>query len=150
MSAQISCFVDTNVLLYLMDAGNPAKRERARKWLEALSGRQAVVISPQSVNEFCNVILSRWRHVTREELLAAVSNLRLWCTAQTVYENALEALDLQQQMYVSYYDAVLLSSALAAGCTHFLSEDFQAGRTVAGMKIVNPFETEPETVLDRM
>ena len=72
--------------------------------------------------------------------------LKVWWTLETVYENAVEALDLQQEIYVSYYDAVLLSSALRAGCTHFLSEDLQHGRLVRTMRIVNSFEEEPGSI----
>ena len=41
-----------------------------------------------------------------------------------------------------------MSSALAAGCRFVVSEDMQAGMRVADMTVINPFETEPQAVLD--
>ena len=39
----------------------------------------------------------------------------------------------------SFYDALIVASAIAAGCDTLLTEDLQAGRRIAGMTIVNPF-----------
>ena len=70
-----------------------------------------------------------------------------WCRAETTYANALGALELRRSMLVSYYDAVLLSSAVLHGCTHFLSEDLQHDRLIGHMRVVNPFLAAPDAVL---
>ena len=38
-----------------------------------------------------------------------------------------------------FHDALILASALDAGCDTLLTEDFQTGRRVDGLTIVNPF-----------
>ena len=40
---------------------------------------------------------------------------------------------------LSYYDAVIVASALEARCDRLLTEDLQAGRRINGLTIVNPF-----------
>jgi len=39
----------------------------------------------------------------------------------------------------NFYDALIVASALAAGCDTLLTEDLQAGRKIEGLTIVNPF-----------
>jgi len=50
-----------------------------------------------------------------------------------------EALDLARTHGLNFYDALILGSALEAGCEVVLTEDLQAGRRIAGLTIVNPF-----------
>jgi predicted nucleic acid-binding protein len=51
----------------------------------------------------------------------------------------------------SWWDCILLASALELGCTHFLSEDLQDGQSISdgtrGLTIVNPFAHSPELIL---
>lgn len=110
-SARISCFVDTNILIYPRDARAPLKRAAANWWILALAAADALVISPQVVNEYCNVILRKYPQTASNDLEVAVARMREWCRAETTYANALGALELKRTMLVSYYGAVLLSSA---------------------------------------
>lgn len=40
---------------------------------------------------------------------------------------------------LSFFDALIVSSALEAGCDRLYSEDLQDGRRFPGLTIVNPF-----------
>ena len=40
---------------------------------------------------------------------------------------------------ITFFDALIISSAAQADCGTLLTEDMQAGRTISGVKIVNPF-----------
>jgi predicted nucleic acid-binding protein len=44
-----------------------------------------------------------------------------------------------REMQVSFWDALIIEAALAAGAGRLLTEDLQHGREVAGLKIENPF-----------
>jgi predicted nucleic acid-binding protein len=37
------------------------------------------------------------------------------------------------------YLAMMLSSAIRSGCDEIITEDFQAGQVVQGIKYINPF-----------
>jgi predicted nucleic acid-binding protein len=39
----------------------------------------------------------------------------------------------------SFYDALIVSSAIEAGCDTLYSEDMQHGRSIGGLTIINPF-----------
>jgi len=42
-----------------------------------------------------------------------------------------------------YGDSLIPAAAEAAGCSHLLSEDFQAGRRFSHVTVVNPFTANP-------
>jgi predicted nucleic acid-binding protein len=47
----------------------------------------------------------------------------------------------------SWWDCLLLASALDLGCTHFLSDDLQDGHQIAGLTIIDPFAHTPQQIL---
>lgn len=51
----------------------------------------------------------------------------------------LNAVTLARLHGFAFYDALIVASALEAGCDSLLTEDLQSGRRVAGLTIVNPF-----------
>lgn len=54
-------------------------------------------------------------------------------------EGYLAALEIQARHKVSWWDALMLTSALEAGCRTLFSEDFQDGFRISTLKVVNPF-----------
>ena len=51
------------------------------------------------------------------------------------------ALEIAQRDGLSFYDSLIVASALEAGCSTLLSEDMQDGRAIAGrLTIRNPFK----------
>ena len=142
-------FVDTNVLLYVKDPKGPLKRERAIAWLDALTQRNLAVISPQVLNEFAHNIISKFPHVTERELRENMQAMRHWCRAPTSAETALLGLTIHHRFRFSFYDATLVAAAATFGCTYFLSEDLGHNQRIGSLRIVNPFMSDPETILER-
>ncbi|MGH6952305.1 MAG: PIN domain-containing protein [Vitreimonas sp.] len=132
----------------MKDRKSPTKLRQAQEWLLALQKRNAAVLSAQSLREYYGNVL---RH---DRSAAAVAALRHEMVGlDRVVPEALridylaEAWALQDRHRVSFWDALLLASALAAGCTIFLSEDMNGGQKIEALSIVNPFTTAPEAVL---
>ena len=128
------CFIDTNVLLYLLTT-NPEKANRA----EALVAANAT-ISVQVLNEFASVA-SRKLKMSMPEIREVLETLRKICTVVPLTE-AVHAtgLELAERHYLSVYDAMIVSAALLAGCTVLWSEDMQhAYRVNEALVIQNPF-----------
>ncbi len=131
-------FIDTNVLVYADDLDAGIKNEVARRVLrEVLAGGNGVV-STQILQEFF-VIATRKLGVDPEiarrkvELLSALDVVRI------EVDEILAAIDLHRLHTISFWDALIVRGAAAAGCARLLSEDLQHGRTIAGVKIQNPF-----------
>jgi predicted nucleic acid-binding protein len=57
----------------------------------------------------------------------------------TRLEDVLAAIDLHRLHQFSFWDALVIHSALQAGCSRLYSEDLQHGRRVDGVEVVNPF-----------
>jgi predicted nucleic acid-binding protein len=54
----------------------------------------------------------------------------------------LEACGTAGRHRVSFWDALIWAAADAAGAPYVLSEDFQHGRTIGGVRFINPFRED--------
>jgi len=142
-----SCFVDTNVLVYAADQSNPAKRTRAREWLGVLVRHDALVLSPQSINEFYDVSRRRFPLVGREETIDACERFLVWCTAKLDVHTIRRAWSIEEATGYQWFDCLLLASALLADCRFFLSEDLQHGYLLNDLRIVDPFQSSPSEIM---
>jgi predicted nucleic acid-binding protein len=50
-----------------------------------------------------------------------------------------DALHLHAQSGLSWYDALIVSAALQAGCDLLFTEDLQHGQRFGGLQVKNPF-----------
>ena len=126
-------FIDTAVLVYAQGSG--AKSEKARQVI--LAGG---VISVQVLNEFV-AVLSRKLRVEWEVIADALADVRetLGPVRPLDVQTHQHAVDLARSHGFSFYDALIVASALDAGCGTLLTEDLQTGRRVGRLTIVNPF-----------
>ena len=127
-------FFDTNVLLYLLAAAT-AKADIA----EALIAKGGVV-SVQVLNEFVSVA-SRNLGMSMGEIREVLEPIKTICTVVPLTVDTHErALDVAQRYRLSFYDSMIVASALDAGCKKLYSEDFQHGQVFnKWLKVVNPF-----------
>jgi len=51
-----------------------------------------------------------------------------------------DALSIKEETGWSFYDALIVNSAIAGRCDVLLTEDLQHGRVVRGVEIRNPFK----------
>ncbi len=138
--------VDTNVILYSLDRVQAAKQARCAAWLSALTAANSMTVSPQVCNETRSAA-ERKLKLPREQAQAAALALLPWCTAPLGPNEVRAALAIEARWNTSWWDSVLLASAVAAGCTHFLTEDKQSAPVIEGVRIVDPFVVTPEAVL---
>ncbi|MFZ5560053.1 MAG: PIN domain-containing protein [Pseudomonadota bacterium] len=127
-------FVDTNVLIYLMSA-DAARADRA----EAVIGADAVS-SVQVFNEMANVARRKlgmgWQEL--DEFLGLV---RALCPPEPLTLATHDrGRQIAERYQLSVYDAMIVASALLAGCDVLYSEDMQHGLVIEGQtRICNPF-----------
>lgn len=127
-------FIDSNVILYLLDDG--AKADRAEAVLA-----QGGVISVQVLNEVL-VNCVRKAGMGLDEAGAFLAGIRRLCR---VVDLTVETHDVGRALVARYgfsiYDAMIVGAALMAGCDRVLSEDMQDGLVVEGvLTVVNPFK----------
>ena len=115
-----------------------AKSETARQVVQVvLAGG---VISVQVLDEFAAVLRRKFR-LEWAVIADALADVRtaLGPVRPIDVETHLHAVALARSHGFSFYDALIVASALDAGCDTLLTEDLQAGRRVDGLSIVNPF-----------
>lgn len=129
-------FIDTNVLIYAYSEDEPDKRQRA---IDCVRSGEAW-ISTQVLNETINV-LKRKFSLSYSQIRDAVQELSEEFPIVLVSVNTIEmALNLAERYQYSYFDSLILASALEAGCQILYSEDLQDGQRIENqLMIVNPF-----------
>jgi predicted nucleic acid-binding protein len=120
------------------------KSEQASNWVRYLVLKNAFVISVQVMSELANVALKKSHLFGHDNLRSALANLIPFCRAPLDPEILMKACDLQIGYRLSWFDSLLLSSALGAQCQYFLSEDLNHLQQVETLTIINPFRLAPE------
>jgi predicted nucleic acid-binding protein len=126
-------FFDTNVLVYLA-SGDATKADRAEAALAA-----GGAISVQVLNELTNVA-RRKMQMSWTDTDAFLNTLRSLLTVHPLTVETHETgLALAERYGFSLYDAMIVASALHAGCDTLWSEDMQHGMALEGLRVVDPF-----------
>ena len=135
-------FIDTNIFVYALLASEPLKKQRVVQLLEQALGTHSGCISYQVIQEFANVATRKFtKRFTADEcqqfIDAAMQPLnRVSSSTELIHA----ALALQTSTSYSFYDSLILASALQSGATVLFSEDLQHNQLINGtLRIVNPF-----------
>jgi predicted nucleic acid-binding protein len=127
--------VDTNVLLYAIDLDSPDKLVIAADLLD----REPVICS-QNLSELINVLLKRWKY-PKEKIGMMVTVMLDTCKffpiTQTTY---LKSIELTKKYDLQIFDAIIVASAIEAGCDTLYSEDLQHNMVIEQqLTVINPF-----------
>lgn len=132
-------FVDTNILVYAYDRDAGFKRELAIDLLEELWESGNGRLSVQVLQEFyVNVTRKLTTPVARSVAREVIGSYGTWvreCTSPATVLRGAEISDLAQ---LAFWDALVIASAEQSGAALLYSEDLQADRVIAGIRIVNP------------
>ena len=145
MSAPV--FVDSNVLIYAVDQGNPKKHESARLWRAELWKSRRGRLSFQVLQEFYANVTRKWPDA-RDEARAEVRNLLTWRPVMVDDQILEDGWRVQDRNHISFWDALIVAAAKASSCRYLLTEHLQAGQDFDGVVVVNPFRTEISKILD--
>lgn len=129
------CFIDSNILIYAFSC-DELKSQKA----QSIITDHHIVISTQVVNEFCNVLLKRsLMGVDRLKLLTQ----EFYNSFDVVIVNKLTittALTVKQKYGYSYWDSVMIASALNTNTPIIYSEDMHHSHIIDNkLTIINPF-----------
>jgi predicted nucleic acid-binding protein len=127
-------FFDSNVVIYAFTHAGE-KTFKARELL-SLGG----IVSIQVLNETANTLHRRfatgWPRISEiiDSVLESSPN-----PLTLSLETHRASLRISQRYGFSVYDALIVASALEAGCTTLYTEDMQHGQIIDGLRIENPF-----------
>ena len=145
-----SVFIDSTTFLYTFDKLEAEKSIVALEWLTELRIADCGVTNLQVLNEIASVATRKHTRFGGDPF-TRVDAFAMFGVEPVDFETALAARQIFADSGYSWWDCLLLASALELGCTHFLSEDLQDGQRIeAGGKhltIVDPFAHTPDQIL---
>jgi predicted nucleic acid-binding protein len=131
-------FVDTNVLIYAFDRTAGKKRETAVALLARLWSDQIGCLSLQVLQEFY-VTATKKLKMAPAEAYAQIDRFGKWTVHRPEVDDVLVAIQLHREKKVSFWDAMILRSAISSGCDFVWSEDLSDGQRWDGVTVRNPF-----------
>ena len=134
----IRAFFDTNILVYLHDAGEPRKTALAKELFEKCVNAGEFVVNTQVLQELW-VTVARKFSKSADAVKALIEDLILIDVVLILPEDILNTIHWQTQWKISFWDALILVSAKRAGASILYSEDLTHGRSYNGVKVMNPF-----------
>jgi len=133
-------FVDTNVLIYAHDRSAGAKHARARALLQKLWESDNGCLSVQVLQEFyVNVTRKVARPLASEIAAQIVADLSAWRVHCPGVQDVLDAIRLREHYRISFWDAMIVSSAAQLGCQVIWSEDLNPGQVYQAVTVRSPF-----------
>jgi predicted nucleic acid-binding protein len=134
-------FLDTNIFVYTFDSTAPDKQSRCQQLVKQGLETGQGVISFQVVQEFVNVATRKFKVTLR------ISDCRLYLESvlsplldgHPHIELCSKALEIVERHGFSFYDSLIVASAVESGCSILYSEDLHHGQNVQGTTIRNPF-----------
>ena len=138
MTARV--LVDTNILVYCYDRSEPAKQSRAIETVDKIASSRGGALSTQVLGEFFTTVTRKLPAPLSGE--DAWGRIKHYASAWTIYELTpqvvLEAVRGVRERNMSYWDAQIWAVARLHRLSVVLSEDFQDGFHLEGVRFLNP------------
>lgn len=136
-------FVDTNVLVYARDRAQGDKHRRAREWMTRLWETHTGRLSHQVLSEYYVTVTAKLKPgMPAAAARRDVRALLAWHPLATTAAVLERAWDLQDRHQLAWWDALIVASALGAGCGTLLTEDLQDGQRFGDLEVVSPFRAD--------
>jgi len=141
-SSPSSCFIDSNIWLYAFVTGAEASKTIvANQLIQAAPG---IIVSTQVINEVSVNLLKKTALVEDDLAKVIASFYYQYRVVEFSSTILLQASMLRGQYRFSFWDSLIVASALEAEGNVLYSEDMQHSLVVNNrLAIINPFTTAP-------
>ena len=141
MATNVQCSLDTNILIYAADDGEPVKQAHAQK-LMRLAFEQSWPVCSQVYGEFFNSVIRRQR-ATRAQASAQIAIWqRLLPPISSSTDAHAQALKLATKYQLQYWDALVIATCAEHGVTRLYSEDLPGVKQALGVRCIDPFKAK--------
>ncbi|WP_413167016.1 PIN domain-containing protein [Capilliphycus salinus ALCB114379] len=139
-------FCDSNIWLYrfLSDPDSDRAEEIQKHDIATnLTSAENILVSNQVINEVCAVLLRKAK-VSEIQIRQIIQEFYQGCIVIEIdYNIIVTASDLRMNYNLSFWDSVIVASALSGGANTLYSEDMQDGLIIfQQLTIINPFKAE--------
>ena len=139
-------FVDTNIYIYALtqsqDPTDESKRIIALSVFETLIQSQTIVTSTQVLNEFHSNLVKKFKLDDVAVFNIVEQNIvPISLIVPIGFQTYQLAFTLRSQHSLSFWDSLIVASALENSCTTLYSEDMQHQQNIENqLLIINPFK----------
>jgi predicted nucleic acid-binding protein len=130
-------FIDTNIWIYAHLETDDVKSNQALALLDSLP---ELIISTQVLNEYYAVML---KYKIADDIIQDNINVIIEASEVTLIE--ISTIQLAHKIRLengfSYWDSLMIASAIENNCTILYSEDMQHLQKIQNLTIINPFVT---------
>jgi len=135
-------FIDTNIFVYaFLEPKEDLDKQKHLQAVNLLKSIQEfnVVISVQVLNEFYNALLKY--NINDNKILQKLQQIiDIVYIASLTLDTVIKCWEIRSKYKFSYYDSLIVASALENDCKILYTEDMQNGQIIEDrLKIVNPF-----------
>lgn len=135
-------FIDTNIFVYaFLDSEKNqehAKHLKAVDFLQQFHSSSEVIISTQVLSEYYSALLKN--KISDNEIQDSVQQLGgVIVVAPLSKQTVFSSFVIRNRYQYSYWDSLILASALEHDCAVLYSEDMQHEQKIDNLTIINPF-----------
>ena len=131
-------FIDSNIFLYAFSDKDKDKQQVAKKIVLNPS-----CISVQVVNEVSKNLLYKFKFNENEIVKVVNSLYKKHIVAELTQTIFIHASNIREKYNFSYYDSIIVSTALENECNIVYSEDMQHSQIIENkLTIINPFKKQ--------
>jgi predicted nucleic acid-binding protein len=132
-------FLDTNLWIYLYAKNPPDKYQKVAGIIQ--NNSSLLLISTQVLGELFHV-LTRKKFTSKTDAITIISDLINTFPVQAINTaEVIQALEINTKYNYSYWDSLIIATALLGKCSIIYSEDMQHNQLIDNkIRILNPFE----------
>lgn len=134
-------FIDTNIFIYAFDDDFPHKKTIANSIVELFTSNPDYYISTQVLREFYSIVTRKIK-VNAKIAKSFIVSLKEFNIVADTLDTILKAIDLQSKYSLSFWDSLIVASAIENNCTILYSEDMQHNLKIQDLTVINPFKEE--------
>ena len=131
-------FIDTNILIYAEDSGMGAKHRISVDLIARLAREDTGALSTQVLAEYYSAATKKL-HMTSEEAEETIRDLSCWKIHRPSHADLINAIGLQRRSQFSWWDAMIVNSAIESGAGILWSEDLGNGQKFGTLMVRNPY-----------
>jgi predicted nucleic acid-binding protein len=130
-------FIDTNLLVYALDKHSPEKQTKCRNLLKSIATDFDAVISTQVMQEFYVAATKKLGAdpLIVKDILHSFERFEIVLITQEIIKEAIDCCIINR---LSFWDALIVTSAENAKCHQLWTEDLNDGQVIRGVRIKNP------------
>ena len=132
-------FIDSNIFIYAYTSDDEQKHSIARNLLRNNILSNEIVLSVQILNEFYSV-MAKYKYPHKGIILCLNEIIEQVKVMPLELESIKRCIFIKEKYCYSWWDSLVLTSALENDCAILYSEDLQCNQIIENkLRIVNPF-----------